>query len=101
MNSPEKRETDNFQVPALDRALHILELLAAHPDGMRMREIAETLELPPNSVFRITATLEERGYLFREGDDMRYRLTRKLLALGYAAIGEGKLVENSLDVMQK
>jgi DNA-binding IclR family transcriptional regulator len=101
MTTSEKRDTENSSVPALDRALHILELLAAHPDGMRMREIAEKLDLPANSVFRITATLEDRGYLLREGDDMRYRLSRKLLALGYAAIGEDKLIEHSLDVMQQ
>lgn len=93
-------DADSYQVPALDRALTILELLARHPDGLRMREIAERLELPANSVFRITGALEERGYLAREGEDMRYRLTRKLLALGYAAIGEDKLIEHSLDVMQ-
>jgi DNA-binding IclR family transcriptional regulator len=93
-------EVEGYQVPALDRALTILELLAKQPDGMRMREIAEKLELPANSVFRITGVLEERGYLLREGDDMRYRLSRKLLSLGYAAIGEDKLLEHSLDVMQ-
>ncbi len=93
-------ETEAYQVPALTRALSILELLAQHREGMRMREIAERLELPANSVFRITGTLEDRGYLMRDSDDMRYRLTRKLLSLGYAAIGEEKLIEYSLDVMQ-
>ncbi|RVT43462.1 IclR family transcriptional regulator [Sphingobium algorifonticola] len=92
-------KVDEFQVPALDRALTILELLASHSDGMRMREIADHLELPPNSVFRITGALEARGYLNRDGD-MRYRLTRKLLSLGYAAIGEDKLIEHAIDVMQ-
>lgn len=93
-------DVENYQVPALDRALSILELLAHHPDGMRMREIADKLSFPPNSVFRITGVLEQRGYLFREGADMRYRLSRKLLSLGYAAIGEDKLIEHSLDIMQ-
>lgn len=88
------------QVPALDRALSILELLARHPEGLRMREIAEQLDLPANSVFRITATLEDRGYLLREDEHMRYQLSRKLLSLGYAAVGEDKLIEHSLDVMQ-
>ena len=101
MKSEKSRpDVENYQVPALDRALSILELLAHHPDGMRMREIADKLEFPPNSVFRITGVLEQRGYLFREGADMRYRLSRKLLSLGYAAIGEDKLIEHSLDVMQ-
>ncbi len=66
-----------------------------------MREIAERLKLPTNSVFRITAVLEQEEYLLREGDDMKYRLSRKLLSLGYAAIGEDKLIEHSLDVMQQ
>ena len=93
-------EPDNFQVPALTRAFSIMELLAQHPQGLRMREIAEVLSLPSNSVFRITGALEAMGYLSREAEDMRYRLTRKLLSLGYAAIGEDKLVEHSLDVMR-
>jgi DNA-binding IclR family transcriptional regulator len=91
---------DSYPVPALYRALRILELLARYPDGMRMREIADQLDLPANSVFRITGVLEECGYLLREGEDMRYRLSRKLLSLGYAAIGEDKLIEHALDVMQ-
>jgi DNA-binding IclR family transcriptional regulator len=99
-SSKNQTEAESFQVPALDRALTILELLATHPEGMRMREIAEKLELPANSVFRITGLLEERGYLHREGEDMRYTLSRKLLSLGYAAIGEDKLIEHALDVMQ-
>lgn len=93
--------SESYQVPALDRAFTILELLAEHPDGMRMREIAEKLDLPANSVFRITGVMEERGYLLRDGNDMRYRLSRKLLSLGYKAIGEDKLIEHSLAVMQR
>ena len=94
-------DADAFQVPALDRALTILELLAANPAGMRMREIAERLKIPANSVFRITGLLEQRGYLRREGEDMRYQLSRKILSLGYAAIGEDKLIGHALDVMQQ
>jgi DNA-binding IclR family transcriptional regulator len=93
-------DADAFQVPALDRALTILELLAANPAGMRMREIAEKLKIPANSVFRITGLLEKRGYLLREGEDMRYQLSRKILSLGYAAIGEDKLISHAIDVMQ-
>lgn len=93
-------KSEDFQVPALDRGMTILELLASHPDGLRMREIADILQLPPNSVFRVTGALEARGYLRRDGEDMRYKLTRKLLSLGYKAIGEDKLIEHALDVMQ-
>jgi len=92
-------KVDDFQVPALDRGMTIIELLANEPSGLRMREIAELLDIPANSVFRITGALEARGYLSRD-QDMRYRLTRKFLSVGYAALGENKLVESSLDVMR-
>ena len=39
--SKNQTDAEAFQVPALARALTILELLATHPDGMRMREIAD------------------------------------------------------------
>ncbi len=90
----------NHQVPALERGLRILELLATRPDGMRMRELADVLNIPANSVFRITGALENFGYLERDSNDMRYRMTRKLLALGYSALGEDRLVEQSLDLMK-
>lgn len=100
-SAPVRPDADAYAVPAVDRALSILELLARHPAGLRMREIAEDLALPANSVFRITARLEERGYIQRDSADMQYRLTRKLLSLGYAAIGEDKFVEHALDIMKE
>ncbi|MEZ5277634.1 MAG: IclR family transcriptional regulator [Opitutaceae bacterium] len=95
-HSPAQR----FQSPALERGLRILELLARHPDGLRMSQVAESLDLPANSAFRILGTLECEGYVTKEADGIRYRITRKLLGLAYAAAGEDKLMELALDVMQ-
>ena len=91
---------DRFKVPALLRGLTILELLARHPEGLRMSEIAEALRLPPNSVFRINGQLEESGYLRRD-DAGRFRLGTKLFSLGCGALGEERLIEKSLDVMRR
>ena len=51
-----------YQVPGLDRALSIMELLNEHPEGMLVNEIAEFLDLPTNSVYRIMQTLQNRAY---------------------------------------
>ncbi len=99
--SKEESPTARYHVPNLDRALMILELLAKCPHGVGMSDIARELSLPKNSVFRIVSTLHSHGYLTREDDDKTYRLSRKLLSLGYAAVDEHNLVEKSLDVMRE
>jgi DNA-binding IclR family transcriptional regulator len=88
-------------VPNLERALAILEHLAAHPHPLGITEIAEALKLPKNSVFRIASTLAAHGYLRREDATKQYALGTKLLTLGYAAVHEGNLVEKSIDIMRQ
>jgi DNA-binding IclR family transcriptional regulator len=89
-----------YHVPNLERALVIMELLRQHPGGLTGAEIATGARLSKNCVYRITMTLLDHGYLVREEDSKRFSLSRKLLVLGYAAVGEENLVEKSLDVMR-
>ncbi|HEY3325284.1 MAG TPA: IclR family transcriptional regulator [Planctomycetota bacterium] len=96
--TPAKRS--RYHVPNLERALLILELLRQHPAGLTGAEIASALKLSKNSIFRITMTLLDHGYLLREEDNKRFALSRKLLILGYSAVGETNLIEKSLDVMR-
>jgi len=92
--------TARYHVPNLNRALSILEFMASHPKGCGVSEIARRLDLPKNSVFRIVSTLHYRGYLTRDAKGKHYRLSRKLLALGYSVISEQNLVEKSLRRMR-
>ena len=87
----------NYHVPNLKRALLVLELLSENRDGMTLSEI-EALSVPKNSIFRITATLMDCGYLLRN-NDKKFILTRKLLAIGSCAVSEYSLVEKSFDIM--
>lgn len=94
-------ENSRYSVPNLDRALTILEVLSTAPAGRSLTELAADLAIPTNSVFRITKTLEERGYLERDDSTKRFRLTQKLLRLSCGpATGERSLSECSLDVMR-
>lgn len=90
-----------YSVPNLDRALSVLEVLSEYPAGLTQSEMAAILGIPTNSVFRISRTLEERGYLEREEPTKRFRLTQKLLRLSCApASGERSLTECSLETMR-
>jgi len=90
----------DYHVPNLERALRLLEYLADRP-GAGVSRIAEDLGIPKNSAFRIAMTLLRRGYLGRDGATKGFFLSRKLLALGYAATDRHTVVENALDVMRE
>ncbi len=97
------QETDEtgtkYSVPNLERALSILELLAAHPGGLKLAEITQRLGYPKNSVFRVTTTLCDRGYLTRDEATKCFRLSRKLLAMGHQVLSERPIVPAAIDVM--
>ena len=94
-------KNSKYHVPNLTRALHIMELLTEHPEGLTTTMITSRLKYPRNSVFRITSTLLEYGYLLRDEDTKVFQLSQKLLTMGYAALGEETLVEKSLGVMRQ
>ncbi|MDX1565016.1 MAG: IclR family transcriptional regulator, partial [Phycisphaeraceae bacterium] len=70
-----------------------------HPEGLSQSEIVERLELPKNSVFRITMTLLGRGYLDRDEATKRFTPTRKMIGLGCSAMGDRSLVEKAWGIM--
>ncbi len=90
-----------YHVPIIVRALRVLEHLAEHPGGCGATEISESLRIPKNTAFRILTTLADHGYLARDNEGKTYRLERKLLNLGYAAIDESSLVEKSIDILRE
>lgn len=106
-NRPSKTKTnpmDRYRVPSLERALSILEFLAARASPCGTSEIAKSLGLSKNSVFRTLVSLSARGYVDRVelGKNCKtFFLTGKLLALGYAVIDEASLVEKAIDLMRQ
>ena len=57
------------QVPAVERAIEILELLADHPQGLLgLSEIARTLAMNKASCHATLTLLADRGYLIRHAD---------------------------------
>lgn len=86
-------------VPNLVRGLTALERLSEHPEGLLAAELARLLGAPKNSVGRILAAMDALGFVARGPTDNRYRVTRKLLHLGAASLGERHLVGESIEEM--
>lgn len=99
--SAEKEIKSSYIIPNLDRALRVMELLADNPKGLTMSEISDALEIPKNSAFRITATMEHRGFLERDPLSKAFILTNKMTNISHSTIAEKSLVENAWESMLK
>jgi IclR family acetate operon transcriptional repressor len=65
---------------ALDHGLRILEFLADQTEPQSLSDICRQLELPKSSTHRLLATLDQRGYVNRDGS-LKYGFGPKLLEL--------------------
>jgi DNA-binding IclR family transcriptional regulator len=81
--------------------LEIIEFLALHSNGKSLSEIAQALEYPKNSVFRILNTLLAFGYVDRNEATMLFTLSRKFVTLSYGSAQGKNLLENALDLMRE
>src|SRR4051794_33173950 len=76
--NPPAQEAPGVRV--LHKTLDILETIKESPNGVRLSDLARSVELPKATVYRILATLETRGYLDRsEGGS--YRVGKKLFEM--------------------
>jgi len=90
---------DRYNIPSLQKAMRVLEHLAGHPDGRTVREVVDGLGVAKTGVYRIVTTLTNLEYLVCERNTGKYRLTRKLLALGNSAVCSENILEHALDEM--
>ena len=69
-------------IAAVDRALSVLDALAAGPADLGTNEIARRSRINPSTVSRLLATLARAGYVDHVAATGRYRLGPRLLELG-------------------
>ena len=97
MTSPTEQK---YNVPGLDRALTIIELLNEKPAGLSVNEISTELKFPVNSVYRIMSTLERRNYVVKRTGESGYVLSEKLLGLATPVVGDASFIENAIPHMR-
>lgn len=71
-------------VQAVERALLLLEIMATHPEGIRLSEIARGAELAPSTAHRLLTTLERRGFAQFDPSHAHWHVGRKAFSVGMA-----------------
>lgn len=90
----------SYSVPAAEKALDVIELMAGEPDGLTLTEIAARLDRSVHELYRVIQTLEARGYLYRRANSDRYRFSLKLFELAHQMPSVRQLSDSALPVMQ-
>ncbi len=80
-------------VQSIDRAFSLLELLCASRDGLPIHALSEAAGLHKSTVHRLLAAMAARGYVRKDEDSGRYRMTTRICELS------AQVVE-SLDILQ-
>ncbi|HEU0065795.1 MAG TPA: IclR family transcriptional regulator [Sphingomonas sp.] len=90
----------SYAAPALEKAFEIIELLANHPDGALVSEMAVELGRSVGELFRIVIVMEKLGYLQKSPRTDRYTVAYKILDLAYRATPAQHLSRAAMPAMQ-
>lgn len=88
-----EKTDDNYKVPNLEKGIAVLEYLSLRPEGKSLQDIKTALDISQTTAYRILNTLVRLDYLIYNEDTKRYRLSLKLLNLGFRSLNEHNMLE--------
>ena len=94
-------ESPEYAVPALDKALDVLELLADQSGGLSQAGIATAVGRSVNQIFRVLQRLERRGWIYRDRHSGLYLISTRMLDLAHRHPPLRGLVELALGPMRE
>ena len=87
-------------VNSLSKGLRVLEAFSAERNEMTLSEVARPASIDPGTAFRMLNTLVMLGYVARVPGSKRFRLTLKVVDLGFHAIGRSDLRELARPILR-
>lgn len=92
----ENTESSYYNVPNLEKGLSVLEYLSVHTKGKSLQEIKDVLSISQTTAYRILNTLVRLDYVFYNEETRLYKLSMKMLNLGFRTLNEHNLLETVL-----
>lgn len=79
-------------VQSISRVFTIIEVLAAHPAGVPLQQLAHEAGLAKSTAHRLVANLCALGYAVQDSFSSHYRLTLKMFELSSAVVNETSIL---------
>lgn len=89
----EDTDVSIYNVPNLGKGLSIMDYLSVNIKGKTLQEIKEDLKISQTTAYRILNTMLRHGYLSYNEEGKKYKLSCKLLTLGFKAFNENGLFD--------
>ena len=86
---------------SVDKALEICEALSGQATSLSLSDLARSLDMPPPTVHRLLSILKHRGYVRQDDETAHYRLTLKVLDLGFRLLGRSELKLHAYPVLRE
>ncbi|MDF1535732.1 MAG: IclR family transcriptional regulator [bacterium] len=96
-----KRKKTDYIIQSVDHALDVLEAFHGEEDELGITELSRRLNLHKNNIFRILATLENRGYIEQNRVTDNYRLGLGALEMGQTYIRHTGLLRVARPLMEE
>lgn len=96
---PRSAKDTGGTVQVLDRALDMLDLLAAHP-GLTLSEVAERMEQSPSTVHRLLHSLDARGMVESDPATQAWNIGPATFRLGSAFMRRSGIVERARPILR-
>jgi DNA-binding IclR family transcriptional regulator len=77
-----KKDKQDYRIQSVDHALGILEAFLGDEEEYGVTELSRKLDLPKNNIFRLLATLENRGFVEQNRSSGNYCLGIKTFEIG-------------------
>ncbi len=94
-------ENDRQFVTALSRGLAVLECFKTEDRYLSNLEVSARTGLARPTVSRLTHTLTKTGHLYRDETSGEYRLSARVLELGFSVIAAVNIIERSREIMDR
>jgi IclR family pca regulon transcriptional regulator len=90
-----------YIVPGLSRGLAMLQIFTRQSPAHTLAELAASVELSRSAAYRLAYTLEKDGFIAREKLTRRYRLTSKVLSLGFEYFNSQTITDLAQPYLQR
>jgi IclR family transcriptional regulator, pca regulon regulatory protein len=87
--------SDPLMVMSVEKAFRVLEALDDQRPSMTLTQIAEAIDLDKSAAQRFVHTLTKLGYLHKDPETKRFRLSVKALSLGHYYMRANRLISRT------
>ncbi|WP_214879292.1 MULTISPECIES: IclR family transcriptional regulator [unclassified Exiguobacterium] len=88
-------------VQSLERALTILNKLSEYPEGLKISQLTEHLDLSKSTIHRLLTTLSSMNYITKNPETSQYKLGMQILFLSRNILNNNEIINAAKPFIQK